>query len=580
MSSILQESDRLSEFSDEEDEVDQGQNQNWDDWQDSDEEGSFSSEDYLCLFCDTKFDSTQKLFEHCKLEHEFDFRGICKASMLDFYGSMKLINFVRSQVAQNKCWDHTLETYKKDGKLLWEDEMYLKPFKADDALLHCFVDDAEDEEDDLEDVSRDVVMRELKTNIGQSSSIVLDDSTIRKEENFADAASNGTAIESDNKHARITFPNAIAREIKNVNEDYFGSYGSFSIHREMLSDKIRTDAYRDAILLNPSLLKQSTVLDVGCGTGILSLFAAQAGASRIIAVEASTKMASIATQIAKDNGIIAENKECPQQFNVVQTMVEDLDKCIEIQPHSVDVLISEWMGYCLLYESMLTSVLYARDHWLKPDGAILPDTATIFIAGFGKGGTSLPFWENVYGFNMHCIGEEVVEDAAKNPIVDVVDSKDIVTESAALKFFDLTTMTEDDMDFTATSELKLKPDEASDACYCHGIVLWFDTGFTSRFCKEHPVNLSTSPYTQRTHWSQTIFTFKEPIAMATSPANCDNFDAAGVLGSESCPVAKVGLRISIARSLQRHRSIDISMETHGLGFDGRKQSWPVQIFKL
>jgi len=62
---------------------------------------------------------------------------------------------------------------------------------------------------------------------------------------------------------------------------------------------------------------------------------------------------------------------------VVQTMVEDLNKHIQIQPHSVDVLVSEWMGYCLLYESMLASVLYARDHWLKPGGAILPDTATI-----------------------------------------------------------------------------------------------------------------------------------------------------------------------------------------------------------
>lgn len=58
-------------------------------------------------------------------------------------------------------------------------------------------------------------------------------------------------------------------------------------------------------------------------------------------------------------------------------MVEELNNCIQVKPHSIDVLISEWMGYCLLYESMLTSVLYARDHWLKPGGAILPDTATI-----------------------------------------------------------------------------------------------------------------------------------------------------------------------------------------------------------
>ena len=41
------------------------------------------------------------------------------------------------------------------------------------------------------------------------------------------------------------------------------------------------------------------------------------------------------------------------------------------------MLLSEWMGYCLLYELMLSSVLLARDRWLKPGGAIIPDTATM-----------------------------------------------------------------------------------------------------------------------------------------------------------------------------------------------------------
>ena len=56
-----------------------------------------------------------------------------------------------------------------------------------------------------------------------------------------------------------------------------------------------------------------------------------------------------------------------------------------------------------------------------------------FVAGFGRGGTSIPFWENVYGFNMSCIGKELVEDAARVPIVDVVDSCDIVTNTAILQ---------------------------------------------------------------------------------------------------------------------------------------------------
>lgn len=71
------------------------------------------------------------------------------------------------------------------------------------------------------------------------------------------------------------------------------------------------------------------------------------------------------------------DKEHSGVLEVANSMVEELEKSIKIQPHSVDVLVSEWMGYCLLYESMLTSVLYARDRWLKPGGAILPDTATM-----------------------------------------------------------------------------------------------------------------------------------------------------------------------------------------------------------
>lgn len=64
-------------------------------------------------------------------------------------------------------------------------------------------------------------------------------------------------------------------------------------------------------------------------------------------------------------------------IKVVCSMVEELERCVQVPPNSIDVLVSEWMGYCLMYESMLSSVLFARDKWLKPGGAILPDTATM-----------------------------------------------------------------------------------------------------------------------------------------------------------------------------------------------------------
>merc|ERR1719410_1546905 len=84
--------------------------------------------------------------------------------------------------------------------------------------------------------------------------------------------------------------------------DFFRGYGNAWVQAEMLRDEVRTEAFRAAILGNRELFKDKIVLDVGAGTGILSFFAAQAGAAKVFAVERSD-MASVAQQIAADNNL-------------------------------------------------------------------------------------------------------------------------------------------------------------------------------------------------------------------------------------------------------------------------------------
>jgi SAM-dependent methyltransferase len=120
---------------------------------------------------------------------------------------------------------------------------------------------------------------------------------------------------------------------------------------------------------NAHLFKDKVVLDVGCGTGILCMFAAKAGAKKVIGVEMAAIHAQ-ATQIVKDNGL-------DHIITLVKGKLEEITLPDGIE--KVDIIISEWMGYFLLYESMLDTVLYARDKWLAPGGAIYPDKATIYL---------------------------------------------------------------------------------------------------------------------------------------------------------------------------------------------------------
>ncbi|OAA49319.1 protein arginine N-methyltransferase 1 [Metarhizium rileyi] len=273
---------------------------------------------------------------------------------------------------------------------------------------------------------------------------------------------------------------------------FHNSYDHHGIHEEMLKDEVRTRSYMNAIVQNKHLFKDKVVLDVGCGTAILSMFAAKAGAKHVIGVDMSSIIFK-AREIVKVNGL-------SDKITLIQGKMEE----IEMPFPKVDIIISEWMGYFLLYESMLDTVLYARDTYLEKDGLIFPDKATIFFAGIEDGdykNEKIDFWDNVYGFDY----SPLKETALSEPLVDTVELKTVVTDPTPVLTLDLYTCTVADLAFATPFKLSIKRDD-----FVHALVSWFDIDFTA--CHK-PIRFSTGPHTKYTHWKQTVFYFKDVLTV-------------------------------------------------------------------
>lgn len=270
-----------------------------------------------------------------------------------------------------------------------------------------------------------------------------------------------------------------------TSRDYYAdSYAHFGIHEEMLKDTVRTGSYRAAIVNNGHLFKGKTVLDVGCGTGILSMFAAKAGASHVVGVD----MSNIIDQAQK----IIEANGFRDTITLVKGKLED----VELPIKQFDIIISEWMGYFLLYESMLDTVLDARDKYLKPGGLIFPDNARLFLAAIEDQDykeEKINFWDNVYGFDFSCIKDIAVRE----PLVDTVELKAVVTDPFMIKHINLLTVKKEDLTFAAPFTLTATRND-----YIHAFLAWFDISFD---CTHRKVQFSTGPHAQYTHWKQTVF---------------------------------------------------------------------------
>ncbi|RHZ68644.1 hypothetical protein Glove_294g141 [Diversispora epigaea] len=508
----------------------------WDDWEEDEE----NQQNFKCLFCKQLFStSSNDLFLHCIEYHGFDFQKIRLDLKLDFYQSIRLINYIRKQVLENSELENVTSYSISEISSVINNDEYLKPVLEEDSLLYAFDNDEIGEDDFNEKINLDRIEdqnQEMLEDINPTTPLehelfkklrITEEKLfntqvqLKKVETQSDEYRNMVKeslfdIYSDSKSEKSVIPNNISGEMTNY---YFDSYAKTNIHEEMLKDRVRTGSYRDFIYENKDLFKGKTVLDVGCGTCILSMFAAKAGASQVFSVDKSD-IIHRAKEIVKENQL--ENV-----ITLINSKVEDIDLPVP----KVDIIISEWMGYFLLFEGMLGSLIVARDRWLAQDGLLAPSHCHLFLAAIEDDdliNDKFNFWNDVYGFKMTAMKNPV----RQNVIVDYVKPHAIITNVITIKEVPLYTIDKFGLDFTSPFTFKVIRDGT-----IHGFMGYFDTWFTRNRNidinnnnekkgkkDEGIIYFTTGPDGTETHWGQTIFILEHGISVECGTIITGSFD--------------------------------------------------------
>ncbi|XP_028837171.1 histone-arginine methyltransferase CARM1 isoform X2 [Denticeps clupeoides] len=286
-----------------------------------------------------------------------------------------------------------------------------------------------------------------------------------------------------------------------LNTQYFQFFGWLSQQQNMLQDYLKTATYQKAILLNDLDFKDKIVLNVGCGTGILSFFAVQAGAKKIYAVEASS-VAQYTKMLVKENCL-------SDKIEVLTGKIEEVS-C----PEKVDVIISEPISYMLLNERMLDSYLHSKK-WLKPKGVMFPTSSDIHLAPFTDEQLFIEqharssFWQQTcfYGVNLNALHSAAMDEFFRQPIVDTFDMHILMAKSVKYTINFLEANEEDLHRMEIPFVFKLMQ-----TGLIHGLAFWFDVAFVG---SRMTVWLSTAPTEPLTHWYQVRCLLQTPLFAKT-----------------------------------------------------------------
>lgn len=262
--------------------------------------------------------------------------------------------------------------------------------------------------------------------------------------------------------------NALARQ---GYEHYYG----------MLADKVRMQAYRKAIF--QTVKPGDVVVDLGAGTGLLGIWAIQAGARKVYAIE-KTSAIELAKQIARAN-------HCLEKIEFINKNSVDVTL-----PEPADVLISETLGSFGVDENTLQFTIDARKRFLAAQGRMIPQTVEMFAAPVDDPNSyhKIDFWRHLPGVDF----TPAFDLFAKKIMVESVRPDGLLSEKKSLGVIDLTTVAEPV--FQARDYITVnKPGTI------HGVAGWFKVILCDG------VVIDTSPGQLSTHWKQAFFPFQNPI---------------------------------------------------------------------
>lgn len=278
-------------------------------------------------------------------------------------------------------------------------------------------------------------------------------------------------------------------------------------HFRMLNDSARNLSFKKAIQYWIRKGGKCDVMDIGSGTGLLSMYAANvASVKSIYAIECSPIMAQISTQVLNEN-IRGKMVKLIMKHSIDLKDGEDI-------PSKVSLIVSETLDSGVFGEGILDTLIHAKEHLLQLDGKIVPWKVKIHVAGYKSKSLitnqvllNESFQDYLFLDNFHLVAKH--DEPYDAEYVNKISDFKLVTnsvEAIEVDFNDLKSM-QGHFDGSIVKQFELVSDVKND--YLDGFVTWF-TLFLNEMDTENVI--STEPGAESC-WTQAIFKLRDRILL-------------------------------------------------------------------